>query len=146
MSMIIDVSDIGTIKKLAAKLAKSLHGGDILAMKGELGAGKTTLTKLILQEAGVAKKITSPTFALMAAYKVNKLNFYHLDLYRLKNYKEAAALGLEELWQMKQNVVIIEWADKIKKYLPKKAVWLEFKVSRQKRQILIKNAKKNFKI
>ncbi len=115
-------------------------------MRGELGAGKTTLAKMILRSAGIKKHIASPTFTLMSEYKAKNLAFYHLDLYRLKNYREAAALGVEELWHRKNNVLIIEWADKIKKYLPRKAIWLEFKISGKTRKIIIKNGPKNFKI
>ncbi|MBU6447516.1 tRNA (adenosine(37)-N6)-threonylcarbamoyltransferase complex ATPase subunit type 1 TsaE [Patescibacteria group bacterium] len=144
--MIIDVTDISRMRKFAAKMAKNLRGGDIVAMQGEIGAGKTTLAKLILQSAGVKTSVSSPTFTIMARHRANKLDFYHLDLYRLKNYHDAYALGLEELWGRKQNVFLIEWADKIKASLPKKSIILDFKINGRQRKIIIKNGRKNFQI
>lgn len=134
------------MRKFAAKMAKNLRGGDIVAMQGEIGAGKTTLAKLILQSAGVKTSVFSPTFTLMAKHRTNKLDFYHIDLYRLKNYNEASALGLQELWGKKQNVFLIEWADKIKTSLPKKNIMLKFKINGRQRKIIIKNGRKNFQI
>lgn len=120
----------------AGKLAKTLKPGDILALVGDLGGGKTTFVKGLAKAFGIPEKeVQSPTFTLVREYSVNcQLSavscnikkLYHLDMYRLRSGKEAEELGLEELLSEKQAVFVIEWADKIKKFLPKRTKWIEF--------------------
>ena len=118
-------------KKLAQDIAKSLKGGEILALEGNLGAGKTTLTRYIGEYFGI-KRVTSPTFVLMKVYPIrHKLyaisQFVHIDCYRLDDPQELFYLGIEEYLNRPDIVVIIEWADKIKKYLKKfkKVKWIK---------------------
>ena len=133
-------------KNFAAKLAKSLKGGEIIALEGDLGAGKTTLTQYLAKALGVKKNITSPTFVLMKIYKVEikkyKLDrLVHVDCYRLDDPQELFYLGIEEYLNKENTVVIIEWADKIKKYLKKfkNIIWLKIKIKNKQREVLIKN-------
>lgn len=119
------------IKVASAKIAGQLKGGEILALIGPLGAGKTTFAKALGKKLKVKNKITSPTFNLMSVFPARTLKnqlvmLYHLDLYRTKNYREVKALGITETWGKKNTVTIIEWADKIKKHLPKKTFFLYF--------------------
>ncbi len=116
----------------ASSLYKTLKGGEILALTGNLGSGKTTFTQKLAKKLKVKNPVTSPTFVLMNVFPANlaskkKVTLYHLDLYRTKSYKEVKALGITELWGKKENLVIIEWAEKIKKYLPKNAIIITFK-------------------
>jgi len=83
---------------------------------------------MLLKSAGIKKRVTSPTFVLMLPYKKAAKTFYHIDLYRTKSFKEIQALDVEQLWGKKENIFIIEWADKIKKYLPKKTIYMKFVV------------------
>ncbi len=119
------------IKPTAAKMAKKLKGGEILALIGNLGSGKTTFARALGKALGVKHAITSPTFALMRIFPARlsgrRAAFYHLDLYRAKNFREVKALGITEMWGQKGTLTVIEWADKIKKHLPKKAVAIYFK-------------------
>jgi len=133
-------------KNFAAKLAKSLKGGEIIALEGDLGAGKTTLTQYLAKALGVKKNITSPTFVLMKIYKVEikkyKLDrLVHVDCYRLDDPQELFYLGIEEYLNKENTIVIIEWADKIKKYLKKfkNIIWLKIKIKNKQREVLIKN-------
>lgn len=119
--------------KQAKQIAKTLTGGEILALSGSLGSGKTTFTKALAKELGVTQTVTSPTFVLMQEYKTKKLNrdksllwLYHLDLYRTKNFAEVSGLGLEEIWGRPEVITVIEWADKIKERIPNKAIELHF--------------------
>jgi tRNA threonylcarbamoyladenosine biosynthesis protein TsaE len=119
------------IKPLAKKIAAQLKGGEILGLIGNLGSGKTTFTKLLSKELKVKQKVTSPTFILMNLFPAKLINgkniaLYHLDLYRINSFKEVKALGIPEFWGRKNSVTVIEWADKIKKYLPKKTRYLFF--------------------
>lgn len=121
------------IPSLAKQVAKTLRGGEIFALIGTLGSGKTTFVKALGKELKIKHKITSPTFALMHAFPLPKKNkrpgltLYHLDLYRTKNFREVTALGLLEIWGRKDTLTFIEWADKIKRHLPKKTKILKFK-------------------
>lgn len=144
--MRVEIKSLSGLKNFAQKFAAALKGGEIIALSGNLGAGKTTFTKMLLKAAGIRHKISSPTFVLMIPYKKGSATFYHMDLYRTTNYKDVAALGIQELIGKKNNIFIIEWADKIKRNLPAKTTWLDFEVNGQDRIITIKNAPKNFKI
>ena len=124
-------TDLNGIETLAKQVTKELKGGEIFALVGSLGAGKTTFVQAIGKQLKIKNKITSPTFVLLQGFefklKGKNTVLYHLDLYRTKNFKEVKALGLQEFWGKPNTVTFIEWADKIKKYLPKKAKVIEFK-------------------
>lgn len=123
------------VKKQAKNVAHTLRGGEIFALTGELGSGKTTFVKAVTKTLGLRKTITSPTFTLMNHFIVKPgvknsftlpINIYHLDLYRTKSFREVAALGITEVWGKKDTIVFIEWADKIKKHLPKNTHYIHF--------------------
>ena len=119
------------IPDLAKSIAKNLKGGEVFALTGPLGAGKTTFVKTVAKELKLRKKITSPTFVIMNVFPVrikNKNNFLflHLDLYRTKSFREIKSLGLTELWGQKNTVTFIEWADKIKRHWPKNINVIKF--------------------
>ena len=113
------VSNIKETEKLAKKFAKLLHGGDVILLNGDLGAGKTTFTKMVLKSLGVKDNITSPTFTLMRSYKTKKFEIHHFDMYRLGSGNEASELGLEEYVYSEEpnTIVFIEWAENIKDIL-----------------------------
>jgi tRNA threonylcarbamoyladenosine biosynthesis protein TsaE len=113
----------------AQKIAKTLKGGEVIGLIGELGAGKTTFTKAIAKDLKIKKNITSPTFVLMKAYPVkltgSKIkHLVHIDAYRLKTNANILSIGIEEYFNRPDTVVIIEWADRIKKTLPKKTKYI----------------------
>jgi len=104
----------------------------IIGLEGELGSGKTTFIKAFAKGLGIKKRLTSPTFVLIKKYR----NFYHIDCYRIKSYKDILALDFEEIISNPKNIVIIEWAEKIKKILPKNTIWLKFKIVSNKERII----------
>lgn len=107
----------------------SHQGALVLALQGELGAGKTTFIQGLAQALGIKEKILSPTFVLMKRFTIYDLRFtnlYHIDAYRLSGASDVKDLGLEEILKDKNNLVVIEWAERVKEILPKDTVWLEF--------------------
>lgn len=106
---------------LGVQLAKGLGPSSVVALSGELGAGKTTFTKAIAKGLGITDLITSPTFTIIHEYKGGRLPLYHFDVYRLNEEEEFRNLGYEEYFYG-DGVCVIEWADKIEEYLPENAI------------------------
>lgn len=126
--------------QIAVKLASQLKGGEIIALQGDLGAGKTTFTQCLAKALAVKKQVTSPTFVLMKVYPVSHKplairQFVHVDCYRLDEPQELFYLGLEEYLNKYDTIVVIEWADKIKTYLKKfdKVIWLKVEIKDKQR-------------
>jgi tRNA threonylcarbamoyladenosine biosynthesis protein TsaE len=122
------------------KLAKKLKPGDIIALSGNLGSGKTTFTKGIGKGLGVndSKRINSPTFVLIKEYH-GRVPLYHLDLYRLDDLKEIENLAIEE-YIYGRGIAVIEWAEKIRCLLPERHISVRFKLKGDnKREIIIEN-------
>lgn len=118
----------------AGKYAKTLRGGDIVGLVGDLGAGKTVFTKALARVFGIKRVVNSPTFTLMKVYKVpgtesSIKSLVHIDAYRLNNDRDILNIGAEEYFCRPDTVTIIEWADKIKKVLPKKTKYIFFSVN-----------------
>ncbi|MFW6108805.1 MAG: tRNA (adenosine(37)-N6)-threonylcarbamoyltransferase complex ATPase subunit type 1 TsaE [bacterium] len=108
----------GQTMAFGRRLGAVLRGGDVVALTGPLGSGKTTLTKGIAAGAGVAEPrwVTSPTFVLIHEYP-GRVPVYHVDGYRLGGAADAEALGVEELFYG-EGVTIVEWADRMGEILP----------------------------
>ncbi len=100
---------------LGERLGAELRGGDIVLLLGGLGAGKTLLTKGIVQALGYdVDEVTSPSFALVNLYRTAEHNIYHIDLWRIDESSDAAfAVGLEEILEDPEAIVIIEWAERL---------------------------------
>lgn len=101
---------------LAQEIARSVHGGDLIALSGDLGSGKTTFTQALAKALGIERRLISPTFVIVRTYAVEgntPINrFYHIDLYRLENEQQLATLGLEELLGDTQAITVVEWPEK----------------------------------
>ncbi|MDP2972867.1 MAG: tRNA (adenosine(37)-N6)-threonylcarbamoyltransferase complex ATPase subunit type 1 TsaE [Deltaproteobacteria bacterium] len=104
--------------RIGKTIGSSLQAGDVVALMGELGAGKTQFIKGLAQGVGVGKSVyvSSPSFTLINEYK-GEIPFYHIDLYRLEEEKEAEELGLEEYFHG-EGITEIDWADRIPSLLP----------------------------
>lgn len=112
--------------RLGARLGRGLGAGDVVCLEGELGSGKTCLTKGIGQGMGITEPITSPTFTLIAEHRAPGTNIvlYHVDLYRLSSpLADALAFGLDDYLEG-EGVCVIEWADRIRASLPEKRLWI----------------------
>jgi tRNA threonylcarbamoyladenosine biosynthesis protein TsaE len=105
---------VGGTLAIAETIAEILRAPRVVVLRGELGAGKTTLVKgwVAALKAGTADDVTSPTFTLVHEYKGPKVMVYHLDLYRLDTERELATLGIEEMAAEPDAVVLVEWGEK----------------------------------
>jgi len=105
---------------LAASIAASLVGGDILALEGDLGSGKTTFTQNLASALGVSKTVTSPTFNIMKKYEIRGSGLWlvHMDCYRLMSEDDAISIGIDEYLGQKNIITVIEWPEKIVELLP----------------------------
>ena len=161
MKQIITNSEKETLA-LAKKYAKTLKSGAVIGLTGNLGAGKTVFVKGLASGLGLKKNITSPTFVIMKVYSVNsrsarilpkaKLfngaypirkekikNFVHIDAYRLKEGQDLVAIGAREYFNRPGTLTVIEWADRVKKVLPKKTKYIDIKIlDGNKRKISLK--------
>jgi len=126
-------------QKLGERLSKKIKTNQVIALSGDLGSGKTTFIQGFLKGLKVKGPFTSPTFVVMKHYEKVKIpgknskfiksklqNIYHIDAYRVKS-KDILNLGWEEITADKNNVIIIEWADRIRRIVPDRALWIKFK-------------------
>ena len=138
--MVVDITDIEKTRELARDLAKSTKKGNVIALVGELGTGKTTFVQYLLQALGVEERVTSPTFILQRAYELPTLqtSAYHIDLYRTENAGVARDLTLD----FDNQVTIIEWPQLLKDLLPERTKWITFKLDGSKRTAEIRTKQK----
>lgn len=141
-------------KKIAIEILsqKTKNSALILALQGDLGAGKTTFLQGFAMGLGIKEKILSPTFIIMKKFKIQTsslkmkiknpkfTNFYHFDCYRLDKPKEILELSFKEIILNPENIIAIEWPEKIKSLLPKNLIIIKFKhFEENKREIIIDN-------
>ncbi len=143
-------------------MSLSKKAGVVIALEGDLGSGKTIFVQGLAKGLGVKEKMLSPTFFLMKKFQIRKTNdtnfyshrytslvkrsgrakfqtFFHIDSYRIKNSKEILNLGFKKIVSDPQNIVAIEWANRIKKIIPKRAIWIKIKlIDKNTRKIIIK--------
>ncbi len=131
-------------QKLAEEL--SLNSDNrFFALFGNLGSGKTTFSQGFAKGLGIKERIISPTFIIIRNYELRIMNkgfdsFYHVDLYRVQSKSDIESLGLEEIFNDEKNIIIVEWAEKIKNILPKKRTEIYFEnLDVNKRKITFKN-------
>lgn len=113
-------------ERFGMELAANVRPGTIIALRGDLGAGKTTLTKAIAKGLGIDDMITSPTFNIVREYTSGRIPLYHFDVYRIGEPEEMYDLGYEEYFYG-NGVCVIEWADLIAELLPENTVTIDIK-------------------
>jgi tRNA threonylcarbamoyladenosine biosynthesis protein TsaE len=124
-------------KEFGRSLAGELKAGSVVALMGPLGSGKTVLIQGICSGLGVTEFVTSPTFVIINEYP-GKIRVYHFDLYRLENIEEFIKLGYEEYFYG-EGITLIEWAEKIKGFLPPKRMEINLEIlSENERKISIR--------
>jgi tRNA threonylcarbamoyladenosine biosynthesis protein TsaE len=114
--------------------AKPIKHARVIALSGELGAGKTTFTQGFLAELGVIENVISPTFLIIRSYPISQGKFtraYHIDCYRLDSSKELLQLELKKILKNPAHIVLIEWAERVKQYLPADTRWITIEHSKE---------------
>ena len=117
-------------KEFARNFVSNLKGPTVLALEGELGAGKTTFVQGIAQELGVEKRVLSPTFVFLRSYSLKNTKFkkfHHFDLYRCVSLEDVKSIGFAEVLGDEDSLVVIEWPEVAQTLLPKNTVWVRFK-------------------
>jgi tRNA threonylcarbamoyladenosine biosynthesis protein TsaE len=143
--MIDDLKEIITngarkTRDFGKKMSKDIKGGEIICLSGELGAGKTTFSQGLLRGLGVVGAITSPTFTVMKHYSLKESprglkNIFHIDTYRVES-EDILNIGWDEIIKNKENIILVEWPEKIKEIIPQDAIWLNFEsINKEERKI-----------
>ena len=117
----------------AKNFAKQIKGGEIIELYGNLGAGKTIFTKGLAFGIGIKKVVNSPTFVIMKTYKIKKKyykikNLVHIDAYRINSDEDVVDIGIKEYFNRDDTIIIIEWAENIKKIILQKSIKIKIKI------------------
>lgn len=135
---------IEEIKNIAVQIQKNLQPGTVLALKGDLGAGKTTLTSVLIKELGFSDRVQSPTFVILRKYvktqRQDIVQINHFDLYRITSEEELMELDFEGLIRERKTISIIEWPDIANRFLPQNTIRINLHyVSENERDINVQN-------
>ncbi len=141
----IDISDISELETVVAAILQEVthtpkESACVIALHGDLGAGKTTFTQTLAQALGVQEDVTSPTFVIMKGYELTDQPFsklIHIDAYRIEEIDEMRVLGFETLLQEKGSIICIEWAENIEALLPEDTLHIHFSLQGNKRSVTI---------
>jgi tRNA threonylcarbamoyladenosine biosynthesis protein TsaE len=110
---------------IGRQLAKNINPGSVLALKGDLGSGKTSLVKGLAAGLGSRVDVTSPTFTILHEYREGRLPVYHFDFFRMEDRQSIERLGIDE-YLFGDGVTVIEWADRFPELIPEQARWILF--------------------
>lgn len=120
----LSLPDLAATEKLAREFVPLLRTGDLLALQGPLGTGKTTFARALLQALGVSGDVPSPTFTLLQTYETKRFPVTHFDLYRLKSAAELDELGWDDA--LTEGVTLVEWPERAADRLPEDRLTLHF--------------------
>jgi tRNA threonylcarbamoyladenosine biosynthesis protein TsaE len=120
---------------IARQIAEHLVAGSVLALKGELGSGKTLFTQGLVAGLQSAATVTSPTFTIVHEYQGGRLPIYHFDFFRLENQESAMRLGLEDYF-FADAVSVIEWADRFPDLIPEQARWISLEIKSERQRMI----------
>ncbi len=123
-------------KVIAQEISKICKKGDVLAISGSMGIGKTTFVRYFIKNISKAQSVPSPTYNIMLPYETKYSTIYHMDAWRLKSYNDALSLGIVEKFD--DAIFLIEWAEKIKVILPNNCLKLSIKNKNDKKFLEIK--------
>lgn len=132
MDILVTEQELGTEAQRLAHSLAPLSSATIIALYGDLGAGKTTFTKALAKAFGVTDMVTSPTFVIEKIYKLEGQAFEHLvhiDAYRLSGSDELSQIGWDSYSADPKNLIVVEWAERIEKKLPSEAIKIHLSVN-----------------
>jgi tRNA threonylcarbamoyladenosine biosynthesis protein TsaE len=109
------------------RVARKIQAGDVLALVGDLGSGKTQFVKGLVKGLGCTQVVTSPTFTLLHEYRDGPLPIHHFDFYRIESLAALRAIGFDEI-VFGNGVSVIEWADRFAEAIPSHARWIKFAI------------------
>jgi len=118
------LADEGATEALGERIGRAVPGGTVIAFRGPLGAGKTTMAKGLARGLGIEENVTSPTFTIVSEYE-GRLRLHHVDAYRLSGPEDFEAIGGEELLADTGGVCLVEWSERIEASLPKESAVVE---------------------
>lgn len=127
--------DENATSEFAKEFAQQLKLGEIIYLKGELGAGKTTFVRYVLRALGFEERVKSPTYTILENYPLKNLNVVHMDLYRMNDPHELEFLGLDEYFSDPKMVAFIEWPEKGEGILPAATLEIIFEIVREGRRV-----------
>lgn len=146
----LEITDVGELEMVAKRILEvckaMVHiNACVVALHGDLGAGKTALVKALARELGVHEEVTSPTFVIQKLYALDDsaqkaepfARFCHIDAYRIQDIDEMRVLRFEELLAEKDTIICIEWAERIKALLPEDTLDVHIDIEGQMRKIRI---------
>lgn len=119
---------------IGARLAQTLTGGEVLALYGGLGAGKTAFTRGLARGLGITRQVTSPTFTLLHQYR-GRLALNHFDVYRLSSAEEAEDIGIDEIMEA-DGVTVIEWPERVEELLDDRTIVIKIEGSGDEPRVL----------
>jgi tRNA threonylcarbamoyladenosine biosynthesis protein TsaE len=120
---------------IGRQLAAEIGVGSVLALKGDLGSGKTMFVKGLVAGLGSRADVTSPTFTIVHEYRGGRLPVYHFDFFRLENRESVARLGLDDYF-FGDGVSVIEWADRFSELIPQQARWILFEIKSENQRAI----------
>jgi tRNA threonylcarbamoyladenosine biosynthesis protein TsaE len=112
---------------IGRQVAENIGIGSVLALKGDLGSGKTLFVKGVVAGLGSSADVTSPTFTILHEYRGARLPVYHFDLFRVENPQALSRLGLDDYF-FGDGISVIEWADRFPEFVPEQARWIFFEI------------------
>ena len=118
----------GETEAFGRQVANETFAGAVLALKGDLGSGKTSFVKGLVAGLGSHDDVTSPTFTILHEYRGGRLSVYHFDLLRVEDPRSIERLGVDEYF-FGDGVSVIEWADRFPEFIPDQARWIEFEIT-----------------
>jgi tRNA threonylcarbamoyladenosine biosynthesis protein TsaE len=120
---------------MGRQFAKDLETGSVLALRGDLGSGKTIFVKGLVAGLGSRAAVTSPTFTILHEYREGRLPVYHFDFFRLEDRQSIARLGLDDYF-FGDGVSVIEWADRFPEFIPQEARWILFEIKSENQRAI----------
>ena len=129
-------NSVGETESFGRHFAGNVAPGDVLALIGDLGSGKTQFVKGLVAAIGATTPATSPTFTLIHEYSGGRLPIYHFDFFRIEDRQEAERLGLDEYF-FGDGVSVIEWADRFSELIPQNARWISFETKSETQRAIV---------